>query len=293
MRIITNHNFYKTALTPFQKAISLFRQNKIAMLGALIVLLLFITSIFGFDLVDSSTTEYVLIPPVWYPNGSFSFLLGTDDLGRNILYRLIQGAHLTFRNALIIAFLSLCIGVSIGIITVLFRNIFSRIFFYILDIFLAIPSLLIAILGVAILGATKENAFIAITLALIPKFVHTTHQEICHEMNKEYITALRLDGASKNYILFNVVLPNVIEPIIIQFTRALSAAILDISAIGFLRLGFDPDSPEWGTMLADASDLVYIAPWTITLPGLTIMISILSVNLFGEGIRQAIHESRR
>ena len=110
--------------------------------------------------------------------------------------------------------------------------------FFIFDIFLAVPSLLLAILGVAILGPSMENVLIAITLALIPQFVKTIHQEVCHELAKDYIVALKLDGASKNYILFNAVFPKILEAVIYEVTRALSAAI-DISAIGFLGLGFE------------------------------------------------------
>lgn len=286
----------KHAKAPIERAWQNFTSNRLAMLGFLGVIFLCCISMAAplfFHVLYEVQSEFLLVPPVWHPEGSFSFLLGTDDLGRNILHRLLQGTRLTFGNAMLIALLSMCIGASIGVLSAINQGFLSNMFLHILDIFLALPSLLLAIIGVAILGPTLENAFIAITLALTPQFVKTIHKEVYQEISKEYISALRLDGASKGYILFNTVLPNILEAVLIQFTRALSAAILDISAIGFLGLGSQPSSSEWGTMLADAADLAYLAPWTVTLPGLAIMFSVLCVNLAGEGLRQAIHESHR
>ncbi len=151
-------------------------------------------------------------------------------------------------------------------------------------------SLLLAIIVVAILGPGLFNTLIAITLALIPPFIRATYNAVHAEMQKEYIIASRLDGSPPLRIMRLAILPNIVETLVTQTTRTLSAAILDISAVGFLGLGAQSPQPEWGAMLADSSDLIYLAPWTVTLPGMAILFSVLVTNLVGEGIREALKE---
>ncbi|MGL4504181.1 MAG: ABC transporter permease subunit, partial [Aeromonas sobria] len=143
---------------------------------------------------------------------------------------------------------------------------------------------------VAILGPGLGNTLIAITLALIPPFIRATYNAVHTEMQKEYITASRLDGSPPFRIMRLAILPNIVETLVAQTTRTLSAAILDISAVGFLGLGAQSPQPEWGAMLADSSDLIYLAPWTVTLPGIAILFSVLVTNVVGEGIREALKE---
>jgi len=149
-------------------------------------------------------------------------------------------------------------------------------------------TLLIAIIIVAILGTGLLNSMWAITLALIPQFIHNTRDIIRREFEKEYVTAARLDGASRARILLRSVFPNMIEMLVVQATMALSVAILDISALGFLSLGAQSPSPELGAMLSDALETAYMAPWTIALPGGTIFLMVLSINLVGDGLRTAL-----
>ncbi|WP_312464672.1 ABC transporter permease subunit, partial [Pantoea endophytica] len=137
-------------------------------------------------------------------------------------------------------------------------------------------------------GPRLEHAMLAVFLALIPRLVREIYTAVHDEMEKEYVVALRLDGARNLNILWNAVLPNVLPLLVSEFTRSLSMAILDIAALGFLDLGAQLPSPEWGAMLGDALELIYVAPWTVMLPGVALMVSVLIVNLLGDGIRRAV-----
>lgn len=130
---------------------------------------------------------------------------------------------------------------------------------------------------------------LAIWLALIPRFIRAVYTAVHNEVEKDYIMAARLDGANDFYLLYNSILPNILTVLTNEFTRAISIAILDIAALGFLGLGAQAPMPEWGAMLGDSIELIYLAPWTVTLPGLAITFSVLVVNLVGEGLRQAIN----
>ena len=159
---------------------------------------------------------------------------------------------------------------------------------HVLDTLLSIPSLLLAIIVVAFAGPQLSHAMFAVWLALLPRMVRSVYSMVHDELEKEYVVAARLDGATTLNILWFAVLPNTTSVLVTEITRALSMAILDIAALGFLDLGAQLPSPEWGAMLGDALELIYVAPWTVMLPGAAIMISVLLVNLLGDGIRRAI-----
>ena len=130
---------------------------------------------------------------------------------------------------------------------------------------------------------------LAICLALIPRFIRSVYIAVHNEIEKDYIMAARLDGATDVYLLRSSILPNILPVIAAEVTMALSIAILDISALGFLGLGAQSPSTEWGTMLGDSVELIYLAPWTVTLPGMAIMFTVVMINLVGEGVRQALN----
>ena len=145
---------------------------------------------------------------------------------------------------------------------------------------------------VAILGPGLANTIWAIMLALLPQFVHGVRNAIQDQLKQDYVVAYRLDGANSWQVLFSVILPNVWEQLILLSTMALSTAILDIAALGFLGLGAQSPTAEWGSMIADSLDSIYLAPWTVALPGLLIFIAVLSVNLVGDGLRVAMKKRR-
>ncbi|MDO2951998.1 putrescine export ABC transporter permease SapC [Aeromonas simiae] len=281
-------------LSPLEQTWASFRRNPLAMVGFWSLLaLLALTCIGPWVLpygIDQQHSNALLMPPSWSSKGSIDFFLGTDDLGRDILSRLLLGARLTFGSALLAVIIALLAGTAIGILGGMSRGLKSSVLHHLLDTILSIPSLLLAIIMVAILGPGLGNTLIAITLALIPQFIRATYHAVHAEMQKEYIIASQLDGSPRLRIMRLAVLPNIVDTLVTQTTRALSAAILDIAAVGFLGLGAQSPQPEWGAMLAESSDLVYLAPWTVTLPGVAIFFSVLVTNLVGEGIREALKE---
>jgi len=195
---------------------------------------------------------------------------------------------LTFGLSFIVVLISLVIGVVIGSLSALTKGIKSSFLNHFLDVILSIPSLLLAIVIVAILGPGLSNTLWAIVMVLIPQFIHITRNAVEEEFKKDYVLASRLDGANSIRILHYSIFPNIIEKVISHATLAQSAAILDIATLGFLGLGAPIPMPEWGAMLATGLDLFYIAPWTIYLPGLAILFSVVATNLVGEGMRHAL-----
>lgn len=233
-------------------------------------------------------TNALLLPPSWEANGTVQYILGTDSLGRDVLSRIIYACRLTFGVSIGLVIISMLIGVFIGALAGISKGVKSSFINHILDAFMAIPTLLIAIILVAILGIGLSNIMLAILLALTPRFIHSTRDMVRKEFQKDYVTAARLDGASKLRILINSILPNMIGMLVVEFTMALSTVILDISALGFLSLGVQAPTPELGAMLSEGLKLAYIAPWNIALPGAVILLVIVSVNLVGDGLRSAL-----
>lgn len=269
-----------------------FRKSPVVMIGFSGFLFLCFLALFSPFITFYSPVENhldkLLLPPAWDDNGDVSFLLGTDNLGRDMLSRLIHGASLTFGLSFIVVVISLIFGVLIGSLSALTKGVKSSFLNHFLDVILSIPSLLLAIVIVAILGPGLSNTLWAIVMVLIPQFIHITRNAVKEELRKDYVLASRLDGASSLRILRYSILPNIIEKVISQATLAQSAAILDIATLGFLGLGAPIPMPEWGAMLANGIDLFYIAPWTVYLPGLAILFSVIATNLVGEGIRHAL-----
>ena len=278
--------------TQFERFWRSFRANNLAMFGLwclLLIVLLTLVSPWITPHDPQAQTGELLVPPSWNPAGTVEYFLGTDDLGRDILSRLIEGTQLTFGAAVIITLIASFIGCIIGVLAGMTKGLLSSTLNHLLDTVMSIPSLLLAIIFVAFLGFGEFNILLAICLALIPRFIRSVYIAVHTEVEKDYIMAARLDGANDFYLLWNSILPNILVVIASEITLALSIAILDITALGFLGLGAQAPSTEWGAMLGDSVELIYIAPWTVTLPGLTIMFTVITLNLVGEGIRRSLN----
>ena len=239
---------------------------------------------------DFQHTDALLSPPSWHANGNIAYFLGTDDLGRDIFSNLLHGVRTTFGSSLVVTACAAIIGIFLGILSGMSRGLKSSILNHILDATLAIPSLLLAIILVAISGPSLLNVMMAVGIALMPQFMRATHNAVHHELSREYVVAAKLDGANQFQIFYNVILPNILDALVVQFTLAISIAIIDIATLGFLRIGAPAPTSEWGAILADGIDLIFIAPWNVTFPGLTIFISVLSINLVGYGLQRAVKE---
>ncbi|MFD2177397.1 putrescine export ABC transporter permease SapC [Veronia pacifica] len=277
--------------TQLQRSWAEFRENTLAMFGFWCLCLLIVITVFAPWLTPYDPqyqTGELLLPPSWDLEGKVDYFLGTDDLTRDILSRLVAGSQLTFGYAILVTLASGLIGVALGIVAGMTSGLKSSFLNHLLDTILSIPSLLLAIIVVAFLGPGELNILIAVWLALIPRFIRAVYTAVHEEVKKEYILAAQLDGGSGFYLLKSSILPNILVVLTTEFTRALSVAILDIAAMGFLELGAQAPSPEWGAMLRDSIDLIYTASWTVHLPGICIMFSVLVVNLVGDGLTRAI-----
>jgi dipeptide transport system permease protein len=276
---------------PLREFWSYFSANRGALAGLLIVLLVLLTALFAPLLAphapELTNNTVFLKPPFWQAGGSISYPLGTDAIGRDILSRLIHGARLSLVIGLAVVALSVVVGTVLGMAAGYFRGIFEIAVMRLMDIILTLPSLLLAIVIVAILGPGLMNAMLAVAIVVLPHYVRITRAAVISEMSRDYVTAARMNGAGHLRLMFNEVLPNCMAPLIVQASLGISTAILDAAALGFLGLGAQPPSPEWGTMLADAREFVMRAWWVVTFPGLAILITVLAFNLLGDGLRDA------
>ena len=269
-----------------------FAHNKGAVIGLFFMLIVGALAILAPWVAPHSPIEQYrsnfLQAPVWSDGGSWQFVFGTDELGRDLLSRLIHGARLSLLVGLVSVVLALIPGVILGLVAAFAGKWMDAAIMRAMDIMMALPSLLLAVAIMAILGPGLINAMIAISLVSLPAYVRLVRASAMAELQRDYVTAARLSGARTLRLMFVTVLPNGTAPLIVHATMSLSAAILDIAALGFLGLGVQPPLPEWGTMLASARDYIESAWWVVTLPGLTILLSVLAINLVGDGLRDAL-----
>ena len=237
---------------------------------------------------DQTNSAAFLKPPFWQAGGSTTYLLGTDAIGRDILSRLLYGARLSLSIGVAVVVIALALGITLGLVAGFYRGVLEIAIMRLMDIILTLPSLLLAIVIVAILGPGLVNAMLAVAVVVLPHYVRITRAAVITEVSKDYVTAARLSGAGTLRLMFSEVLPNCAAPLIVQASLGVSTAILDAAALGFLGLGAQPPSPEWGTMLADAREFVLRAWWVVTFPGLMIVAAVLAFNLLGDGLRDAL-----
>ncbi|CDM56553.1 MULTISPECIES: ABC transporter permease subunit [Rhizobium] len=289
MSVITTKSTQPSGLSEFWYY---FSRNKGAVIGLGIFLLVLFMAIFA-PLIAPHDPNVPFdgmqrVPPVWSEKGNSMFLLGTDAVGRDMLSRLIYGTRFSLFIGLVVASLSAVAGVLLGLVAGYFRGRVDTFIMRVMDIILAFPSLLLALVLVAVLGPGLLNAMIAISIVNQPHFVRLTRAAVISEREKEYVVASRVAGAGTFRLMFKTILPNCLAPLIVQATLAFSAAILDAAALGFLGMGAQPPTSEWGTMLADAREFFQSSPWLVTFPGLCILITVLAINLMGDGLRDAL-----
>jgi len=269
-----------------------FRENRGAVIGLYVFVAFVLVAAFAPLLAPYDPTEqfrqYALQPPAWEDGGSWAFPLGTDPLGRDMLSRLIEGARFSFFVGVVVVAVAATGGILIGLIAGFAPRWLDAVIMRVMDIILAFPSLLLALVLVAILGPSLTNALIAIAIVQQPHYVRLTRASVMSELQKDYVTSAKVAGAGLWYLMFITVLPNCLAPIIVQGALSFSSAILDVAALGFLGMGAQPPTPEWGTMLAEAREFILRAWWVVTFPGLTILVTVLAINLMGDGLRDAL-----
>ncbi len=232
--------------------------------------------------------QHMLTPPLWQAGGLATYPLGTDELGRCILSRLLFGARISLTIGALSVLMSMIPGVMLGLLAAFHEKTLSPPIMRAMDVLLALPGILLAICIITILGPGLVNTMIAIAVGALPGYTRLARGAALAEAHKEYVTASRVAGASTLRLMFVTVLPNCLAPLIVNATLCFSSAVLETAALGFLGLGVPAPLPEWGTMLASARDYIARAPWVVTMPGLAILISVLAINLVGDGLRDAL-----
>ncbi len=285
------------APAPIDEVWSAFRENKGAMLGlAVVVVVVAMALLAGFIAPHSPIEQFrdaVKAPPVWEPGGSWRYVLGTDGTGRDMLSRIIYGARVSLFIGLAVMSVSFVIGIVLGLISAMSGPVADVAITRVMDLIMAVPSLVLAILVVAILGPNLTNTIVAVTIVYLPRYVRLVRASALGELNKDYVTAARVAGVGSLRLMFATILPNCLAPLIVQAALGVSDAILEAAALGFLGLGAQPPTPEWGSMLADSREFIRSNPWIVTFPGLAILVTVVAINLTGDGLLDALDPKMR
>ena len=285
------------AISPWREFWLSFSSNRGALVASLFFIFVVLCALLAGFLAPHNPIEqfrdHMLTPPVWEPDGRTQFLFGTDELGRDILSRLIYGARISLLIGLTSVLLSLVPGMSLGLLAAFFPRRLGVVIMRVMDVMLALPSLLLAICVITVLGPGLINTTIAIAIGTLPSYTRLTRASALAEIDKDYVTASRVAGASVARLMFNTVLPNCLAPLIVNATLGFSSSVLEAAALGFLGLGVQAPIPEWGAMLSAARDYIQRAPWVVTIPGITVLLTVLSINLMGDGLRDALDPKLR
>ena len=288
-------------LSPLRAFWSAFRENRGAVAGLAVLVLIVLLAIFADVVAPHAPNEQfrdaVRAGPAWDQGGSMRFILGTDSLGRDMLSRLIHGARVSLFIGMAVMGVSFVIGVGLGLVCVSFPGTLGQALDVaitrVMDLIMAVPGLVLAILVVAVLGPSLTNTIVAVSIVYLPRYVRLVRASALSELGKDYVTAARVAGVGPARLVLRTVLPNCLSPLIVQAALGVSDAILEAAALGFLGLGAQPPTAEWGTMLADAREFIRSNPWLVTLPGLAILVTVVSINLAGDGLRDALDPKMR
>lgn len=264
------------------------RRNRLAMFGLVIVSILIIIAIFANQIADYNTVAIKQNVVERLQGPSAEHWAGTDEFGRDIFARLVHGARISLLVGVVAVCIALVTGGILGAIAGYFGGTVDNIIMRIMDIFLSIPILLLAIMIVAALGSSMLNLMIAIGLASMPTFARIVRASVLSVKDQEFVEAARAIGAKNNHIILRHIMPNCLSPIIVQATLRVATAILSTASLSFISLGIQAPAPEWGAMLASGRAYIRDAPHIVIIPGLLIMITILSLNLLGDGLRDAL-----
>ena len=280
-----------TVRSPFRDAMRRLFTNKLAIVGMLmigtVVLVAFIAPWLASQHPDENGifkafTEDNKLPP------SIEHLMGTDVIGRDMLSLIIYGARISLLVGVFAVSLAILVGATLGAIAGFAGGTVDNIIMRIMDIMIAFPTILLALVIVVILGPGLFNAMVAVGIVSIPAFARITRASVLGESGKEYVMAARSVGAGARRVLWRHVMPNTLSPIIVAASLGIASAILDAAALGFLGLGAQPPTPEWGLLLSRNRGYMFTSPWMVFFPGVSIMFLVLGFNLLGDGLRDAL-----
>lgn len=272
-------------------AVRRLRKNPGAVVGLIVLIAIILISIFAsqlapYDPIQQDTTAIRQGP-------SLQHLMGTDNFGRDIFSRVLYGGLLSLPVGFVAIGIASIIGVTCGLIAGYFGGLTETAIMRGSDILLAFPGILLALALVAILGTSLFNLMLAVGIATIPEYTRVVRSAVLSARETEYVTAAKVSGADDRSIMFRHILPNVLPPIIVLVTLGIAGAIILGSTLSFLGLGVKPPTPEWGNMLSDGRTMMRHQWWVAFFPGAAIMITVLAINLFGDGLRDAIDPRMR
>ncbi|MDE3994557.1 ABC transporter permease subunit [Glaesserella parasuis] len=272
------------------------RKDTFALISLNLFILLMGLVFFGYLLApyaaDRQFSGMELMPPSWSDSGQISHFFGTDDLGRDIFSRVLYGFYYTVGSALVITIAIGILGGILGVIAGTKRSGSIFILSHLFDTFLFTPILLIAIIIATLMEVSLINAMLAIFLAMLPHFIHKIYQMTQRELAREYVITLKLEGARKRDLIREVILPNLTVIAVKELAHIFVIAVLDISALSFISLGATSPTPEWGAMIRDSLELIYVAPWTVILPGFAIIFTLLIITMLGNSIVRVLAKYR-
>ncbi|HAK46441.1 MAG TPA: diguanylate cyclase [Spirochaeta sp.] len=275
-----------------QEALHQLRKNKGAIAGLVIIILFLMTALLAPVIAPHDPLEQNISLRKSAPLTE-GYILGADDLGRDLLSRIIYGGRISMIIGVVSVGIALVFGILIGVISGYYGGWLDRIVMRLIDIMLAFPYVLLTIVIVAILGPSLTNAMIAIGISQIPQYVRMVRASVLAEKEADYVTAERSLGASDLELMFRSILPNCLAPISVQATLGVGEAILSSAALSFLGLGAQPPTPEWGLMIASSREFITTAWWIVTFPGIATLLAVLGFNLFGDGLRDMLDPKLR
>jgi peptide/nickel transport system permease protein len=270
----------------YQQSFKKILKNKLAMIGAVIIVINMIVAVLAPLLAPYDPTEMHTKNRLESP--SLQFWMGTDEFGRDILSRVIYGAQISLKVGIISVGLAIFFGVFFGLVSGYFRGLTDSVISRFMDVLFSFPDILLAIAIMAVLGSNLTNVMIAIGIVYIPIFSRITRGAVLSIGQSQFIEAAKSTGVRDTVIIFRHILPNITAPIIVQATLSLAFAILAEAALSYLGLGTQPPDPSWGLMLNTGRGFMERAPWVAVFPGLAIMLTVLSFNLLGDGLRDAL-----
>ncbi|WP_022940822.1 ABC transporter permease subunit [Psychromonas hadalis] len=293
--MLINNEFNEQKIqSPLRYIWLIFKSKNIAVVAMWAIITLLMVTLFTPYIMPYSPTlqhpDMLLLPPYWAEGANPAHLLGTDDLGRDTLSRLLKGIQLTLAGALSITLVISMLGLLIGATAALTQGVKASIMHHLLDALLTIPTILTALILIVLFGMSYENSLLAISLSLLPQFIRGIYISIENELNKQHIIALRLDGARNLRLLRFGIFPNILEPLVTLLTRIFTMAILEITTLGFLGFGANANEIELGALISKSLELVYLSPYLVLFPGVAIFLIIIVFNVFAEGVRHAIIE---
>jgi peptide/nickel transport system permease protein len=266
-------------------------KNKLAIAGMIIIGIVLLIAIFAPALAIQDPNEagiYKVYPRESKQPPSWQHPMGTDDLGRDLLSLILYGSRVSIRVGVFAVGFAIIIGATIGAISGFIGGTIDSIIMRIMDIMLAFPTILLALVIVAVIGPGLFNAMLAVGIVSIPTYARIARSTVISEKNNDYVLAARALGVTSNRILWKHVFPNTLSPIIVAASLGIATAILDAAGLGFLGLGAQPPTPEWGLLLSRNKSHIFTSPWMVLFPGLSIMFLVLGFNLLGDGLRDAL-----